>query len=150
MSAELDGLRVKCPTNFRRLVGMTTAAYQNISTDATAQNALAWKPPSQTRVVVAMSGGVTAQSRLLCSRPGLDVIGIHFSYMTMVLPFRPRAPVVRVPTSMCAYVARLGIPHMFWITAVLMKGCADFADITIRGQTPIPMRCNENKRSIFW
>ena len=130
---------------------MTTAAHpKDISTDATAQNALGFaKPPSQTRVVVAMSGGVDSSvTAALLHEQGFDVIGI-------TLQLYDHGVAIQAKGACCAgadihdartVAARLGIPHyvLDYEGRFHDQVMQDFADSYLRGETPIPcVRCNQ-------
>ena len=130
---------------------MTTAAHpKDISTDATAQNALGFaKPPSQTRVVVAMSGGVDSSvTAALLHEQGFDVIGI-------TLQLYDHGVAIQAQGACCAgadihdartVAARLGIPHyvLDYEGRFHDQVMQDFADSYLRGETPIPcVRCNQ-------
>jgi tRNA-uridine 2-sulfurtransferase len=110
------------------------------------------KPPAETRVVVAMSGGVDSSvTAALLRDEGYDVVG-----MTMQLYDHGEA--IRRSGACCAgqdiYDARrvadaLGIPHY----VVDYEGrfsedvIDDFADAYVRGETPIPcVRCNQRTK----
>lgn len=107
------------------------------------------KPKAQTRVVVAMSGGVDSSvAAALLHKAGYDVVG-----MTMQLYDYGE---VTSSKTCCAgvdiYDARvvadqIGIPHYVLNYESKFKESVieDFADSYVRGETPIPcIRCNES------
>jgi tRNA-specific 2-thiouridylase len=107
------------------------------------------KPPAETRVVVALSGGVdSAVTAAILADEGYDVVGI-----TLQLYDHGQA-VVRSRTC-CAgkdiHDARrvadhIGIPHyvLNYETRFRESVIEDFADSYINGETPIPcVRCNQ-------
>jgi tRNA-specific 2-thiouridylase len=107
------------------------------------------KPRTETRVVVAMSGGVDSSvTAALMAEAGYDVVGV-----TLQL-YDARSPRAQAGTC-CAgqdiYDARrvadrLGIPHYVLDYEERFKAAVidDFADAYLRGETPIPcVRCNE-------
>ena len=107
------------------------------------------KPPSETRVVVAMSGGVDSSVvAAMLHDEGYDVIGI-----TMQL--YDHGVAIDVKGACCAgadihdarsVAARLDIPHYVLDYESLFKEqvMEDFADSYLKGHTPIPcVRCNQ-------
>ena len=107
------------------------------------------KPPSQTRVVVAMSGGVDSSVvAAMLKDEGYEVIGI-----TMQL--YDHGVAIDVKGACCAgadihdarsVAARLDIPHYVLDYESLFKEqvMEDFADSYLKGHTPIPcVRCNQ-------
>ena len=107
------------------------------------------KPRRQTRVVVAMSGGVDSSvTAALLAEAGYDVVGIT---LQLYAAGTQRAR----PGTCCAgadiYDARrvadwLGIPHYVLDYEARFREAVidDFADSYVRGETPIPcVRCNE-------
>lgn len=107
------------------------------------------KPESQTRVVVAMSGGVDSSVVAgLLARQGYDVVGI-------TLQLYDHGEAVRRKGACCAgqdihdarnVAARLDIPHYVLDYESRFKHSVmnDFADSYMRGETPIPcIRCNQ-------
>ncbi len=107
------------------------------------------KAPGETRVVVAMSGGVdSSTTAALLNEQGYEVIGV-----TLQLYDHGRA--VKSTKSCCAgqdiYDARrvadgLGIPHYVLDFESRFLGAVidDFADTYVRGETPVPcVRCNQ-------
>ena len=107
------------------------------------------KPPSETRVVVAMSGGVDSSVvAAMLHEEGYEVIGI-----TMQL--YDHGVAIDVKGACCAgadihdarsVAARLDIPHYVLDYESLFKEqvMEDFADSYLKGHTPIPcVRCNQ-------
>ncbi len=107
------------------------------------------KPESQTRVVVAMSGGVDSSVVAgLLARQGYDVVGI-------TLQLYDHGEAVRRKGACCAgqdihdarnVAARLDIPHyvLDYESRFRHSVMDDFADSYMRGETPIPcIRCNQ-------
>lgn len=107
------------------------------------------KPEAQTRVVVAMSGGVDSSvCAALLAREGYEVIGV-------TLQLYDHGAAVKSAKSCCAgqdiYDARrvsemMGFPHyvLDYETNFRESVIEDFADTYLMGATPIPcVRCNQ-------
>lgn len=107
------------------------------------------KPPSQTRVVAAMSGGVDSSVvAALLKREGYDVIGV-------TLQLYDHGAAINKAGSCCAgqdiHDARrvadsVGIPHYVLDYESRFRNAVmeDFADTYLAGATPIPcVRCNQ-------
>ena len=107
------------------------------------------KPAAETRVVVAMSGGVDSSvTAALLHEQGYEVIGI-------TLQLYDHGVAVQAKGACCAGVdihdarnvaARLGIPHyvLDYESRFRDQVMQDFADSYLRGETPIPcVRCNQ-------
>lgn len=107
------------------------------------------KAPAQTRVVVAMSGGVDSSVVAgLLARQGYEVIGI-------TLQLYDHGAAIARKGACCAgqdihdarsVAERLGIPHyvLDYESRFRQSVIDDFADSYVRGETPIPcIRCNQ-------
>ena len=130
---------------------MTTAtqAPKTASPDAAVNSLGLAKPPSETRVVVAMSGGVDSSvAAALLHEQGYDVVGI-------TLQLYDHGVAIQAKGACCAgadihdartVAGRLGIPHyvLDYESRFADQVMQDFADSYLRGETPIPcVRCNQ-------
>ncbi|MBI1273167.1 MAG: tRNA 2-thiouridine(34) synthase MnmA [Alphaproteobacteria bacterium] len=108
------------------------------------------KPPAETRVVVAMSGGVDSSvTAALLREQGYDVVGI-------TLQLYDHGMAVARKGACCAgqdiydarrVAERIGIPHyvLDYENAFKQSVIDDFADSYLRGETPIPcVKCNQS------
>jgi tRNA-uridine 2-sulfurtransferase len=108
------------------------------------------KPPAQTRVVVAMSGGVDSSvAAALLKAQGYDVVGV-------TLQLYDHGAMLAKKGACCAgadihdartVAARLDIPHYVLDYESRFREAVmdDFADTYLAGATPIPcVRCNQN------
>ncbi len=107
------------------------------------------KAPAQTRVAVAMSGGVDSSvTAALLHAEGYDVIGV-------TLQLYDRGAAVNRPGACCAgqdirdarrVAAEAGFPHyvLDYESRFRESVIDDFADSYLRGETPLPcVRCNQ-------
>ncbi len=107
------------------------------------------KRPSETRVVVAMSGGVDSSvTAALLREEGYEVVGV-------TLQLYDHGAAVRKAGACCAgqdiydaaqVAERIGIPHyvLDYEGKFSQSVIDDFADSYLRGETPIPcVRCNQ-------
>lgn len=107
------------------------------------------KDPADTRVIVAMSGGVDSSvTAAMLKEEGYDVVGV-------TLQLYDHGEAISKPNTCCAgrdiYDARrvadqIGIPHyVLDYEAIFKKDVMDyFADTYVQGETPIPcVKCNE-------
>ena len=118
--------------------------------NTSAKNTLGFaKAPADTRVVVAMSGGVDSSvTAAMLHDEGYEVIGI-------TLQLYDHGVAVQTKGACCAGIdihdartvsARLGIPHyvLDYESKFRDQVMEDFADSYLRGETPIPcVRCNQ-------
>ena len=108
------------------------------------------KPPAETRVVVAMSGGVDSSvTAAMLKEQGYDVVGV-------TLQLYDHGAAISKPGTCCAgrdisdarnVADAIGIPHYVLDFESLFKDAVieDFADSYLRGETPVPcVRCNES------
>ncbi|MEM1139417.1 MAG: asparagine synthase-related protein, partial [Pseudomonadota bacterium] len=107
------------------------------------------RPPSETRVVVAMSGGVDSSTvAAMLNAEGYDVVGL-------TLQLYDHGAAVMKKGACCAgqdiydaraVAAKLGFPHyvLDFESRFRTDVVDDFVDSYLRGETPIPcVRCNE-------
>ncbi len=107
------------------------------------------KPPAETRVVVAMSGGVDSSvAAAMVAAAGHDTVGV-------TLQLYDHGAAVERKGACCAgqdihdarnVAERIGIPHyvLDYESRFRQSVMDDFADAYLRGETPIPcVRCNQ-------
>src|SRR5215468_10956263 len=128
----------------------TTEAPPGEQSGARSLNSLGFaKPPAETRVVAAMSGGVDSSVvAALLKRDGYDVVGV-------TLQLYDHGAAVKKKGACCAgadihdakrVAERLGIPHyvLDYEERFRRQVMEDFAQAYARGETPTPcVRCNE-------
>lgn len=128
-----------------------TASRPSLGDAAPALNSLGFaKPPYETRVVAAMSGGVDSSVvAAMLKRDGYDVIGV-------TLQLYDHGAAVNKPGACCAgqdihdarrVADRLGIPHyvLDYESRFRDQVMEDFADSYLAGETPIPcVKCNQS------
>ncbi|NDC58027.1 MAG: tRNA 2-thiouridine(34) synthase MnmA, partial [Alphaproteobacteria bacterium] len=121
------------------------------ATDRAAFNSLGFaKPPAETRVVAAMSGGVDSSvAAAMLKRDGYDVVGV-------TLQLYDHGAAIEKAGACCAgqdihdarrVADRIGIPHyvLDYESRFRQAVMEDFADSYLAGETPIPcVRCNQN------
>lgn len=109
---------------------------------------------ANTRIVVAMSGGVDSSvTAALLKQQGYDVVGITLQLYDAAMPAQPRSA---TPSRTCCagqdiydakqVAAQIGIPHyvLDYENRFGENVMNDFADSYLRGETPIPcVRCNQ-------
>ena len=129
---------------------MHTAKFKMAAAGDNVVNSLGFaKAPADTRVVVAMSGGVDSSvTAALLHDQGYEVIGI-------TLQLYDHGVAVQAKGACCAGIdihdarsvsARLGIPHyvLDYESRFQDQVMQNFADSYLRGETPIPcVRCNQ-------
>lgn len=107
------------------------------------------KPPSETRIIVAMSGGVDSSvTAALLKDQGYDVVGI-------TLQLYDHGEAIQKKGACCAgqdiydakrVAEKINIPHyvLNYESRFQQNVMEDFADSYLRGETPIPcVRCNQ-------
>lgn len=112
------------------------------------------KPPSETRIVVAMSGGVDSSvTAALIAEAGYDVVGI-------TLQLYDHGQMVGKKGACCAgqdiydaaqVAAKLGFPHyvLDYESRFNQAVIDDFADSYLKGETPIPcIQCNQSVKFV--
>ncbi len=126
------------------------AGYSAAMTTPAAINSLGFaKPPRDTRVVVAMSGGVdSAVTAALLAGEGYDVVGITLQlYDHGAATARKGACCAGADIHDARRIAEtLGIPHyvLDYESRFARAVIDDFADSYLRAETPVPcIRCNQ-------
>ena len=134
----------------KNLTSALAVAYPGADTHIAAMNSLGIeKDPQDTRVVVAMSGGVDSSvTAALMVEAGYDVVGI-------TLQLYDHGEAIQRKNACCAgqdihdarnVASRLDIPHyvLDYESRFRESVMEDFADAYARGETPIPcVRCNQ-------
>lgn len=108
------------------------------------------KPPAETRVVVAMSGGVDSSTvAALLHEAGYQVIGITLQLYDYTGSLKKKGACCAGQDIHDAKIVaeKLGIPHYVLNYESLFKESVmeDFAESYMRGETPVPcIRCNQS------